>query len=396
MPELLTVVRVPLTALHPNTRNPRTISDERFAALKQSLAADPDMLLARPIIALPDGTIIAGNMRALAALDLGWQEVPCVYADLDPDRAKTWMLRDNRPYGEDDEDLLAELLFELEQSQRDLLPLTGFNDEDLARLLNSVRGETKFKVDPDAVPPLPLEPRSQHGEVYELGGHLLYCGNALDAYNGVFAETRLDGVIADPPYGIALDTDYRSMSGEKIKNMRSAPSQSNVYEPVVGDDAPFDASSYAAAFAQTREQFWFGADYYRRTLSPDDRDGSWLVWDKRNESSDAGYGSGFELVWSRQRHKRDLLRFYFFGAFGVEGANRMHPTQKPTPLLAEIIKRWMPENGVVADPFSGSGSVLIACEQTGRVCLAAEVDQSYCDVIRQRYAEFTDRPDLAP
>jgi DNA modification methylase len=278
------------------------------------------------------------------------------------------------------------MLYELEQTSADLLPLAGFADDELERLLASVRGDSQFDRDPDAVPPLPAKPKSKLGEVYEVGPHRLYVGDAADALSEFYAGANLGCVLTDPPYGISLDTDYRAMgTGSKKAILRGT--EPNVYAQVTGDDQPFDPAPFIAAFVKVKEQFWFGADYYRRRLSPDDRDGAYLVWDKRNEASDGGFGSGFELIWSRQPHKRDLLRHYFFGAFGVDGANRMHPTQKPVPLLMEILTRWAPP-GIVADPFCGSGSTLIACERTDRVCYACEIEPAYADVIRQRYEEF--------
>ena len=105
---------VALSALHVWDRNPRTISDTAFERLKRSLAAEPDMLRARPCIARPDGTVIAGNMRLRAAEALGWETIPTIYADLNDARATEWALRDNASYGEFEKQGLAELLFELQ------------------------------------------------------------------------------------------------------------------------------------------------------------------------------------------------------------------------------------------------------------------------------------------
>ena len=124
----------PLADLKPHPRNPRTIRPERLEQLKTNLAADPEMLWARPLIALPDGTVVAGNMRLRAAQELGWQTIPVVTVDLDEDRATLWALRDNRPFGEDDEDLTGELLAELAARQVPL-ELTGFSQADLDALL---------------------------------------------------------------------------------------------------------------------------------------------------------------------------------------------------------------------------------------------------------------------
>lgn len=217
-----------------------------------------------------------------------------------------------------------------------------------------------------------------------LGEHRLLCGDSSnrEQLDRLYGDVTVGCVLTDPPYGINLATDYSTRPSGGIARPKA-------YRPVHGDDQPFDAGPLAAYFAAVVEQFWFGADYYRRTLSSDDLDGSWLVWDKRNENTDSGLGSGFELIWSHSRHKRDLLRHFFYGAFGSEGAGREHPTQKPTPLLAEILERWAPEGCIVADPFAGSGSTLIACENLRHRCYAMEIDPAYCDVIVDRWERHT-------
>ena len=103
----LRVVDAPVADLHAHDRNPRTISKARFAQLQRTMGAFPDLLDARPVIALPDGTVIAGNMRYLAAVALGRKTLPTVYADLDEDQVTQWLFLDNRSFGEDNEDVAA-------------------------------------------------------------------------------------------------------------------------------------------------------------------------------------------------------------------------------------------------------------------------------------------------
>lgn len=135
--EKLDVVLAPVGELHPHPRNPRTISAERLGELRANLEAAASMLWARPLIALPDGTVIAGNQRLLVAQELEWPEVPVVYVDLDEDEALLWALRDNRGFGDDDEDATGALLAELE-SRNVPLVLTGFTRADLERFMFDV------------------------------------------------------------------------------------------------------------------------------------------------------------------------------------------------------------------------------------------------------------------
>lgn len=177
---------MPLGDLREWERNPRKITAGALDSLARSLADDPAMMDARPIIALPDGRVIAGNMRLRAAAKLGWEDVPAVYVDLDEQRATTWALRDNNPYGEWEEEALAELLAELSAADFDLL-LTGFGAEELERLLVSLDG-----VDPitDRGTILELADVSigdpthtvERGQVWNVGPHVLVIAGIYDGW----------------------------------------------------------------------------------------------------------------------------------------------------------------------------------------------------------------------
>lgn len=205
----LQMERLLLASLQPAVFNPRRIGRDRLEQLKRSMQADPRMLEARPLVALPDGTVVCGNQRLLAAVELGWDSVPTVVVDLDADTARLWMLRDNQAYGDWAEAALAELVGELERAGADL-ELTGFPEDELEALL---RVASSPAVDPDEVPPLPEgAPESQPGEVYELGRHRLMCGDATDPDQ---VAELLGGeepllLVTDPPYGVELDTLRRA------------------------------------------------------------------------------------------------------------------------------------------------------------------------------------------
>jgi len=176
---------VPVSELREWERNPRRISDTRFEALKRSMQADPDMLSARPVIALPDGRVFAGNMRLRAAVELGWESIPTVYADLDETRAATWALRDNNPYGEWDDEPLAVIVSELERAGVDPL-LTGFSQDDFDALIASLedttpvdRGEELSLADVSIGDP---SHACERGDRWRVGPHLLIVEPVYDGW----------------------------------------------------------------------------------------------------------------------------------------------------------------------------------------------------------------------
>lgn len=375
---------VPIDALHEHERNAR---QGDIGAITQSL--DAHGFYSVVIAQKSSGAIIAGAHRWKAAKAKGLTTLPVIWLDVDDRMASRIRVADNRTsdLATDDLSILSGVLADLEKNGG--LAGTGFDADDLDSMLAQFRDPL---LDADEVPEPPETAVTKVGDLYVMGEHRLLCGDSAKVadLDRLIAGATIAAVLTDPPYGIDLDTDYRSMGTGSDKAFLKGVSPKQ-YRKVVGDDRPFDATALRAYFAKVKEQFWFGGDYYRRTLSDSDLDGAYLVWDKRNEDSDKGFGSGFELIWSAQKHKRDLLRHYFFGAFGTDARDRVHPTQKPVPLLVEIIRRWVPPVGVVVDPFGGSGSTLIAAEQEQRTAYLMEIDPRYCDVIVGRWENATKR-----
>ena len=382
---------VPIGLLAPHPSNPRRHDLPR---IRESLGALGQQ---KPIIVVPAGrlhdefpTIVAGHGTTYAARDLGWTHVAAIESDLADDDIDRFVLADNRASDQAGyhDDQLAALLSQL--ADRDGLEGTGYVRDDLDALLADLR---KSKRDgghgPDWAPEPPGDPISRRGEVYELGPHRLMCGDASDEHDlaELLGSDRVQMLFTDPPYGMHLDTRYSGMH----KANEFGPG-GNDYAPVIGDDRPFDPSPIMDRFKAVKEQFWWGADYYRQHLP---EGGSWLVWDKRGNdlgmALDDLIGSAFELVWSRQLHKREVLRILWAGHHGLsnepDANRRVHPTQKPVALATWFLERYTKRRrGAVLDLFAGSGPTLIAADLHGVPCLAMEIDPAYCDVIRGRYA----------
>jgi DNA modification methylase len=336
----------------------------------------------KPIVARPDGTVIAGNHQFLAAKALGWDEMAVVFVDDDDQTAKAFALADNRTsdLGSYDSDALAELLADVAVDP-ELLLATGYTQADLDALIGEIEELPPVVGDPDEVPES-APAKTIKGDVWLLGPHRLMCGDSTvptDVERLMNGE-KVDAIYTDPPYGMNLDTDYSSMPGGKK------------HRPVLNDDQDFDASVFMEMFHDIEEQFWWGADYYRQTIA---RGGSWIVWDKHNGEGGGQYddlfGSSFELCWSKKQHKRKIERYTWATSHGRTDADAgyIHPTQKPVTLVSNMLEKYCPSASLILDLFGGSGTTLIAAHGLGRIAYLMELDERYCDIICKRWEQAT-------
>jgi len=234
---------------------------------------------------------------------------------------------------------------------------------------------TEGLTDPDDVPEVPEEPITKEGDLYILGNHRLLCG---DSTNIQHVEKLMDGnkadmVFTDPPYGVSIGQQTQGASNLAKKNNYGACDWD--------EKIPYDAISIALTLAPT-SIFW-GANYYAEKLPPSS---CWIVWDKQN----TGDFADAELAWTNQKSAVRIFKHMWNGMFKASerGQKRVHPTQKPVALA-----KWCFENygepKTVLDFFLGSGSTLISCEQTHRICFGMELSPVYCDIIVKRWEDFT-------
>lgn len=383
--------RVKASELFANPKNWREHPKAQQAALLGVLEeiGYADALLARE---LPDGSLVLvdGHLRKETTPD---QEVPVLVLDIDEDEAKKLLavLDPLAAMAEANTDALGQLLAEIgtesDALQAMLDDLAEENGIDLSGDVGGDMADPEPQVDRAAE--LQKEWGTEVGQLWVIPGkageHRLLCGDSTKAED---VSRVLDGqvpnvLVADPPYGMNLDADYSGMKGF---------SQSKKHQPVIGDQEDFDAS--AVCGCDMSEQYWFGADYYAKTLGDTEHQGSWMVWDKRlDESADKMFGSCFELVWTSKRQKRKILRHKWAGFF-TNGEKRdfTHPTTKPVSLIVAILEG---SEGSVYDPFLGSGTTMVAAENLGRICYGMEISPAYCAVILQRMKDMDLEPRLS-
>ncbi len=393
------IIEIKTSLLKDYKNNPRH-NEKAVEMVAQSIR---DFGFRNPIIIDKDNVIVCGHTRKKAAELLGIEVVPCIMADdLTDDQIKAFRLVDNRTNEiamwdfEKLEDELKDISMNLDAFNFDFENMKGFEDfgEETKEQQEITEDETP-EIDEEN------EPITKLGDIWQLGGHRLMCGDSTDKETvaKLMDGKKADLVFTDPPYGMNLDTDYSGMKNNldiaKSKNFKGG----NKYEQGNVDNfAPDMIKSIIEIGA--KETFIWGANYFAELL-PNRNNGSWIVWDKRansnddiekDYSSDKMYGSCFELCWSKCKHKQDIARIKWAGVFGTEQEfdhKRYHPTQKPIKLVEWFLIRYSKEGDEVCDLFGGSGSTLIACEQLNRKCYMVELDPKYCDVIIKRWETLT-------
>lgn len=366
-------------------KNPRKFTDKGLKDLKKSLENCGD---ANIITINKDNTVLGGHARLTVMKQLGYKEVDVKVPDrlLNDKECQEIVIRLNA-------NTAGEWDFEKLEADFDTEELEDWGlDVDFA-----IEEEEKEVVEDEV--PEEVETRCKFGDIWQLGEHRLMCGDSTkaDDVEKLMNGEKADMVFTDMPYGMNLDTDYSKMNGAKknieFKQRKNVVGGKTYEQGKIDDFTPEMVSNLFACFDYVKEVFLWGADYFAELL-PNKNDGSWIVWDKRddNEQFDKMYGSSFELCWSKNKHKRDIARVRWCGVFGTEkefDKKRHHPTQKPTALVQWFLDRYSKDNQSIVDLFGGSGSTLIACEQLNRKCYTMELDEHYCDVIITRWENLT-------
>jgi DNA modification methylase len=391
------VKRRPLAALLPYARNARTHSP---AQVKQIAASIAEWGWTMPVLVDDDGVLIAGHGRVLAAQGLGISDVPTMTASgWTEAQVKAYRIADNKLTLNAgwDEGLLTLELGELQGFGFDLA-LTGFGLDELAGLLDSNAGLT----DPDDAPPAPDAPVSRAGDVWRLGRHRLLCGDATREVDvdTVLGEVRPHLMVTDPPYGVSYDSKWRDDTGltrakqvavGRVENDDRAD-WTDAWALFPGDVAyvwhgglhgASAANSLAAVGLEVRAQiiwvkqgFVFGRGHYH--------------W--QHEPCFYAVRRGSVGAWAGDRKQTTVWQ--------IENANKMkggraddmttgHSTQKPVECMRRPIENNSSPGQAVYEPFSGSGTTIIAAEMTGRSCHAIEISPAYIDVAVLRWQAFT-------
>ena len=384
---------VSLDKLVPYVNNARTHSPEQIGKLRSSLR---EFGFINPIIIDRDFGIIAGHGRVLAAREEGIKEVPCVFVDhLTEAQKKAYIIADNRmalDAGWDEELLRVEI--EALQAEAFDLSLTGFGSDEIADLLGGDDEEVKDD-DYDLTEALEKAAFVEKGDVWVVGKHRLYCGDATnpDDVAKLMDGHRANLIVTDPPYGVS----FKSKSGLTIQNDSMKDEEFYTFLRKAFDNMVAHMESGGSAYV-------FHADTEGLTF--------------RRAFVDAGFHLAGVCIWAKNslvlgrsdyqwQHEPVLYGFLQNGKhrwysdrkqttiwnFDKPKRNANHPTSKPLDLLAYPISNSSQENAIVLDTFGGSGSTLMACEAANRICHTMELDEKYASVILRRYVDDTGNAD---
>jgi DNA modification methylase len=385
----MTIEQKHIDELLPADYNPRKdlkSGDAEYEKLKRSIE---QFGYVEPVIwNRTTGRVVGGHQRLKILRDAGHTELECVVVDLSEDKEKALNIALNKISGEWDKDKLALLITDLQGLEFDV-SLTGFDPAEIDDLFKDALADGVHDDDFDVEAELEKPAITKSGDLWKLGRHRLVCGDSTKAetFELLMAGSKANLVVTDPPYNV----NYESSAG-KIKN-----------DNMAGD-----------AFLQ------FLLDAFTNTANHMADDASIYVFHADTEGlnfrkafSEAGFYLSGTCIWKKQslvlgrspyqwQHEPVLFgwkkkgkHLWYTGRkestiweFDKPKKNGEHPTMKPVALLAYPIMNSSMSNTLVLDPFGGSGSTLVACEQTERSCATIELDEKYCDVIVKRYIEL--------
>tara|TARA_R110002012_G_scaffold315016_1_gene528271 strand:+ start:1130 stop:2428 length:1299 start_codon:yes stop_codon:yes gene_type:complete len=384
----ISIEYIDIEALNFADYNPRRLTDKQYADLKRSIDengfVDPILVNKHPE---RENVIIGGHMRVRVAKDLGYDEVPAVYMNIPLEEERILNVRLNKNTGEFDFDALAN-----HYNYEELIDI-GFSEGELLGL-----GEMSvdFGDNEDTPPEVVENPLSVNGDIYELGGHRLMCGDATIATD---VEQLFNGLkpiimVTDPPYGVEYDPEWRARADLGIGERTTGTVQnddcadwSSAYALFEGDVAyVYHAAKYTHIVAQNLINCGFGLK-------------AQIIWAKQHFALSRGdyhwqhepcwYGIRENKThnWQGKRDQSTLWEIKNNNAFGNSDKEETwgHGTQKPIECMLRPIMNNTRKGQVVYDPFGGSGTTLIACERVSRLCLTMELDEKYCDAIVKRY-----------
>jgi len=388
------LIKKKVSELIPYINNSRTHSEEQITQLISSIK---EFGFTNPILLAPDNSIIAGHGRLQAVKRLGHEEVPCVIiSGLTKTQIKALIIADNQLALNAGWDL-EKLSVEIEGLEADKfdISLLGFDDKFLNDVLFK---ENEGFTDEDETPNAPENPKSKLNDIWILGTHKIICGDSTKAedYKSLFKDHIADMIFTDPPYNVDYSgrgkNDLGKIINDNMDENKFVLFLDNVFKLMSDNLKPLSILyvCHPDSHSKPKIAFEIAFDKYFKKSST-------LIWNKGNAGMGwQDYRSQHEPIlygWKEGKGKHnfygDRTKTSIWNIKRDSTTQYKHPTQKPVELVKEAILNSSKEKDIIFDPFSGSGSTLIACEKLNRICYGIELDNKFVDVIIQRWQQFT-------
>ena len=378
---------LPVSVLKPAEYNPRKKlkkGDREYKKIEDSIR---EFGFADPLVVNADMTIIGGHQRLTVAIDMGYTEVPCAVVDVDKTREKALNIALNKITGAWDDALLADLLKDLGDDGFNL-EFTGFDAPEIEQLFSNIYDkqvkEDDFDVDSELKQPVFSKP----GDLWHLGRHRVICGDSTkpETYALLMGDEKANLVLTDPPYNVDVEETAGKIMNDNMSDSEFYSFLLAAYRCMHGslaDDgsiyvwhADTEGLNFRKAFADAGFYLSGCCIWKKNALVLGRSPYQWI-----HEPCLFGWKKGGRHQWYADRKQTTVWEY------DKPRSSKDHPTMKPVTLMSYPIKNSTMTNGIVLDPFLGSGSTLIACMQTDRVCRGIELDPKFVDVIVKRFIQ---------
>ncbi|HEM3491836.1 TPA: DNA modification methylase [Streptococcus suis] len=378
-----------LSELQPASYNPRKKlkkGDKEYEKIKQSLLK---FGYVDPIIVNKDLTVIGGHQRLTVLKDLDYETAKCVIVDLSKEDEKALNIALNKITGQWDDQLLADLLLDLQESDFNL-DLTGFEPPEIDDILSNVHDKDLSDDDFDVEEELKKPTISKRGDIWQLGKHRVICGDSTKAetYDRLLGDKKANLVVTDPPYNV----DVEETAGKILNdNMPDSDFYQFLFDMFTQVEKHMESDGSIYVFHADTE----GLNFRKAFKEAGFYLSGCCIWKKnslvlgrspyqwQHEPCLFGWKQKGKHQWFSDRKQTTIWEY------DRPKSSKDHPTMKPIPLMAYPIQNSSMRGTIVLDPFLGSGSTLMAADQTGRVCYGIELDEKFVDVIVKRYIEST-------
>ncbi len=410
----LSIAYLPIDQLKPDPKNARLHTAKQIRQIAQSIGSFGFNV---PVLIDRDLNVIAGHGRLLACKRLGWSEVPTIRLEhLSEAQKRAFMIADNRltEIASWDDRLLAEQLQALSSVELDFdIETIGFDMGEIDLRIESLNAREASPAE-SPVPDVSGPAVSRLGDLWLIGRHKLLCGDARSeaAHAELMGTERAAAVFSDPPYNVPIDGHVSGLGKVRHREFVMAAGEMTreaftefltiALERMKESSHPDSVAFVCMDWRHIRELLDAGRSTSLDMLNL-------CVWTKPNAGMGSLYRSQHELVFVFKLGSGRHLNNVQLGAYGRNRSNvwayavgpgfgrageeghlaALHPTVKPTAMIADAILDVTRRGEIVLDPFLGSGATLMACERTGRRCYGLELDPLYCDVIIRRWQSYT-------